>query len=79
MSSCQGELIGQFVKVAVKTIEGKSVFKGTVQTLENGFFELWLPREKNLEIKVEMQTKKALTLISTFQTSDTCITTLQLH
>lgn len=79
MSSCQGELVGVAVKVLVKTTNGQHVLSRTVKTLENGFFELWLPREKNLMFSVEVQGKTAVGPISTFATSDTCVTTFRLQ
>ena len=79
MSGCQGELVGVPVEVTARTTDGKTVFKGTVRTLENGFFELWLPRELNLILTVEAQGKKATGPISTLTTSDTCVTTLKLQ
>lgn len=79
MSSCQGELIAVSVKVLVRSSDGKTVFNGSLKTLENGFFELWLPREKNLILSVEAQGKTAVAPISTFATSDTCVTTLRLQ
>jgi hypothetical protein len=79
MSGCQGEMVKQAVKVNVLTTSGKSVFAGTVTTLENGFFELWLPRELNLAISLETTDKKTSGFISTFASSDTCITTLRLQ
>jgi hypothetical protein len=79
MSSCQGEMIKQAVKVNVQSANGKTVFVGTVNTLENGFLELWLPRELNLVIHLEALGKKVSGQISTFASSDTCVTTLRLQ
>jgi hypothetical protein len=79
MSDCQGELIKAMVKVNVQTTTGKVIFTGNVNTLENGFLELWLPRELNLIVSLEALGKKTSGPISTFATSDTCVTTLRLQ
>jgi hypothetical protein len=79
MSSCQGEMVKQAVKVNLQSSDGKTVFTGTVKTLENGFLELWLPRELNMVISLEAAGKKVSGWISTFDSSDTCITTLRLQ
>ncbi len=79
MSSCQGELVQIPVRVVVSSTEGKEVFRGTLQTLENGFLELWLPRNQIYRLSLEAMGRRASGLISTFNHSDTCITTLQLR
>lgn len=79
MSSCQGELVGTAVEVRATNREGKEVFKGSVKTLENGFLELWLPRNQSYQITLKAKGLSATGLISTFNNSDTCITTFQLR
>jgi hypothetical protein len=78
MSSCQGELAGTLVEVQV-TQNGKEVIKGTVKTLENGFLELWLPRNQSYQLNLKAKGLSATGLISTFNNSDTCVTTFQLR
>ena len=78
MSSCQGELAGTAVEVRV-TQNGKAVIKGTVKTLENGFLELWLPRNQSYQLTLKAKGLSATGLISTFNNSDTCVTTFQLR
>lgn len=77
MSACQGELAGTLVEVRV-TQGSKEILKGTVKTLENGFLELWLPRDQTYQLTVRAKGLSATGPISTFATSDTCVTTFQL-
>lgn len=59
--------------------QGQVLMDGTVQTLPNGFFELWLPRNRKIELTVERRGLKATGLIETFADSPTCITTFHLQ
>ena len=79
MSSCRAELTNTPIKVLAVTSNGRTVFAGTVTSLPNGFIELWLPRDLEINLTVEALGKKASGPISTFRTSDTCITTFQLR
>jgi hypothetical protein len=49
-----------------------------IQTMANGFFELWLPRNKNIQVTIEGYNKKATGMVGTFLNSNTCLTTFQL-
>lgn len=44
-----------------------------------GFLELWLPRNQTYQLRLEAMRRSTNGLISTFNNSDTCITTLQLR
>ena len=79
MSSCQGELRETAVKVLAKTPDGKTLYQGTVRTMKNGFLELWLPRNLTLQVSLEAGGGSASGLITTYNSSDTCITTFQLR
>lgn len=79
MSSCQGELVQTSARVVATNAEGKEVFRGTVKTLENGFLELWLPRNQSYQLSLEVLGRSVTGLISTFSNSDTCITTFRLR
>jgi hypothetical protein len=79
MSGCQGELVLTPVQVVATNQEGQVVFRGTVRTLENGFLDLWLPRNQTFQIRLEARGRSVSGQISTFNNSDTCITTLQLR
>jgi hypothetical protein len=78
LTGCQGELKGQQIKLTVKDNEGNTVIDDTVSTLDNGFVDLWLPRDKTYSIKIEQNGLTSESQISTFEGDNTCITTMQL-
>lgn len=78
MSSCQGELAEETFEVRAVDQYGKVLVDGTISTLRNGFFELWLPRERRIELSIRGMNLKAKDFIGTFDGSNTCITTIQL-
>lgn len=79
MSSCQGELPQKEFKVKAVDQDGKVLVDGTVSTLRNGFFELWLPRNSIIDLTIQGFNRKAQGTIETFINSKTCITTFQLQ
>ena len=58
---------------------GNVVVNETVSTLKNGFFELWLPRNRGFKLTIQGSGRKAIGWIGTFETSKTCVTTFQLR
>jgi hypothetical protein len=78
ISSCQGELAKK--KFAVKAVDqqGQVLVDREIETLRNGFFELWLPRNRKIDLTVRGFDRTARGTIGTFDDSHTCITTLQL-
>ncbi len=58
---------------------GKVLFDGTATTMRNGFFELWLPRNRNVMVTIERSGLTASDVIKTLSDSKTCITTFQLQ
>jgi hypothetical protein len=78
-SSCRGEMAKTTVSVTAKSLTtGKVLLKGNVTTGGNGFADLWLPRGQRISLTIEAQGKKASGEISTFDDSNTCVTTFQL-
>lgn len=59
--------------------EGNVLVNETISTLRNGFFELWLPRNRRIELQIRGLNRKAQGTIETFEDSKTCITTFQLR
>jgi hypothetical protein len=49
-----------------------------VKSQTNGFFDLWIPRDKTYRIKIEHDGKVSESEISTFENDGTCITNMQL-
>ena len=79
MSSCQGELPETTLKVKAVDQSGSILIDRPVSTLKNGFMELWLPRDRSINLTLEAQNRSASAVITTFDGSDTCITTMQLR
>ena len=78
MSGCQGELSNVPVKVYGKTKDGLVVVDKTMTTMDNGFLELWLARDLEIDLTIEMNGKRSTRTITTDKNSNTCITTMQL-
>ncbi len=79
MSSCQAELPEQKFYVKAVDQDGNVLVDDTITSLRNGFFELWLPRNRKIALRVQGLNRTAKGLITTFDNSDTCITTFRLR
>ena len=79
MSSCQAELPEEKFYVKAIDQDGNVLVDNTITTLRNGFFELWLPRNRRIALRVQGLNRTAKGLITTFDNSDTCITTFRLQ
>lgn len=64
--------------VRIVNSEGQVVMNETVRTLKNGFLELWLPRDRRLQLKINGMNREINSVLETTINSDTCITNLQL-
>jgi len=78
ISSCQGELPEREFNVSAVDQDGNVLFQGTVASLRNGFFELWLPRNRRVDLRIQGANRTAMGAIETFDDSKTCITTFRL-
>lgn len=78
LTGCQGELVKQDIDVRITNEKGEVVVEGIYTTLENGFIDLWLPRNEAFIIEMNYDGKKVSGEITTFDEDGTCITTLQL-
>ena len=79
MSSCQGELPNKVFYVKATDQEGTILVSENITTLRNGFFELWLPRDRIVELTIQEMGRKGSGRIGTFDKSKTCITTFRLR
>ncbi|MCW5920516.1 MAG: CueP family metal-binding protein, partial [Bacteroidetes bacterium] len=52
-SSCTGELFEKNVKVKAEDENGSIYFDGNIATLKHGFFEIWLPRNRNITFTIK--------------------------
>ena len=78
LTGCQGELVDTVFDVFIEDSEGTVVLNEKVKSQSNGFFDLWLPRDKTYQIKIKYDDKVSESQISTFKDDGTCITTMQL-
>ena len=59
MSSCQGELPERKFYVKATDKDGNVLFNDNIATLRNGFFELWLPRNRKIELRIQGLNREA--------------------
>lgn len=78
LTGCQGELSEEEFNVHIEDEDGNMVVDEMMNALENGFMDLWLPRDQNYHVTIEHDEGVAETDISTYEGDDTCITTMQL-
>lgn len=78
MSSCQGELPENEFEVIATDQSGNVLVADSYSTLKNGFLELWLPRDRTIQLTIKGLDRQATGRITTFNSSKTCITTFQL-
>lgn len=66
--------------LSVKAVDqdGKVLVDEVMTTLQNGFFELWLPRDRRIILEMTRGDLTAKGVIETFPDSKTCVTTFQL-
>lgn len=50
----------------------------SVKSQSNGFIDLWLPRDRKYRMTISQEGRTAQSEISTFESDDTCLTTMQL-
>ena len=79
MSSCQGELPEMRFDVTATDQNGDVLVNESIGTLKNGFFELWLPRDRSIKLTIQGSDRKAEGSIGTYDGSNTCVTTFRLE
>ena len=78
LTGCQGELADKEFDVYIEDTEGNVILDEKLKAKSNGFFDLWLPRDKTYQVKIKYDGKVSESEISTFENDGTCITTMQL-
>lgn len=78
ISSCKAELTNKTFSLQILDSNNETYFLGNVNSMDNGFFEFWLPREKVFEFKIGYSGKTCSQYIQTKGNSPTCITTAKL-
>jgi hypothetical protein len=79
LTGCQGELVEKEFDVYIEDEDGKVMIDEKITSLPNGFFDLWLPREKTYTVTISYDGKTVESELSTFENDGTCITTMQLN
>jgi len=77
ISSCQAELKKKSFLITAGS-GNEQILSKTVQSLNNGFIEIWLPRKKEITLKIKYDGKVVEESISTYEGDRTCITTMRL-
>lgn len=75
LNSCRGELVNVVVHVTITDEKGEVILDDNMETMDNGFIGVWLPRDINANIQVAYNSKLANAPITTFADSETCLTT----
>ncbi len=80
LTTCTGEMQSESVHVTVTNeTSGEVLVDEDMQTQQNGFVGLWLPRDIEATIEVSQDDRSASASISTTNDDDlTCLTTMQL-
>jgi len=78
ISTCDAELKNKEFNVKA-TIDNNVILNEKIQSLDNGFIEIWLPRNKEIILQVNYINLKAIETIITNNDSRTCFTTFKLE
>ena len=78
LTGCQGELTNEDFDIHIEDLEGNTIIEETMNSGDNGFIDLWLPRDKTYQVKITQDGKEVESELSTFENDGTCITTMQL-
>jgi len=78
LSGCTGEMPNTQFDVKITNSDGAVVVQQPMQSYQNGFIGVWLPREMKGTIEVSYKGKRATAPVNTFTDSPTCMTTLKL-
>ncbi|MEK3763914.1 MULTISPECIES: CueP family metal-binding protein [unclassified Solibacillus] len=78
LTGCQGELVQKEIDVFIENEKGEVIVDEKLTTLENGFIDLWLPRNEAFIVEMSYDGKSVTGDLTTFEEDGTCITTLQL-
>jgi hypothetical protein len=78
-STCRGELANTPVHVRAVSADGRILLDEDTVTLQNGFIDLWLPRDLQIDVSMKARGLQATVRVGTFDTDTTCITTPKLH
>ncbi|MCQ6276297.1 CueP family metal-binding protein [Bacillus sp. V3B] len=78
LTGCRGEMVGEEFSVYIEDTEGNLILDQTLKSQSNGFIDLWVPRDKAYRVTIAHDGKTVESEFSTFESDNTCITTMQL-
>lgn len=77
-SSCDGEMKERTFEINALDEHGNLILNNSISSMRNGFFELWLPRNKSIKLQIKYNTSIGEEILTTSDGSRTCITTIKL-
>ncbi|GAB2532338.1 CueP family metal-binding protein [Gracilibacillus alcaliphilus] len=78
LTGCQGELANTAFDVYIEDVDGNVIIDETIESFDNGFFDIWLPRNQAFNAKISFDGKEVEAPLSTYEDDATCITSMQL-
>lgn len=78
LTTCLGELQEQDLEVRVHRADGEVLVDEVRTTAPNGFLGLWLPRDQELTLTIDLDGATATAPLATDADAPTCVTTMQL-
>lgn len=79
VTGCTGEMAGIPMYVHAETPDGTVIVDGMMTTMDNGFLEIWLPRDMEIDLTITAGGAAATQRVTTYATSETCITGMRLE
>lgn len=73
--SCRGELSNKEFEITIVKSDGVEILSRKMVSMDSGFIGIWLPKDIDATLTVNYEGLTVSSLISTYDTSDTCITT----
>jgi hypothetical protein len=78
LTGCRGEMANEEFNVFIEDTEGNVIVDRVMKSQANGFIDVWLPRDHTYRVTIESAGRAQVSEISTFESDNTCITTMQL-
>jgi hypothetical protein len=79
LTTCAGELAGEQMHVTITDdASGEVLVDEDVTTFENGYFDFWLPADRDITLRIDDGERSAEVPLGTRADDPTCVTTVQL-
>lgn len=78
LTGCRGEMANEVFDIFIEDTKGNVILDQAMKSQANGFVDLWLPRDHRYRVTIENGGRAHVSEISTFESDNTCITTMQL-